>query len=147
MTCFVGYHGSTSRVEKFSAQRRQRSEYGDGFYFTDDFATAEHYGPVVGRYEICFCRPLHAHQLTLGDILAERSGQALPSRLRDQGAWITHTAQALGYDGLVLTLASGQRYFVAFSPSQVRLVKEGPPPKIRTARAARGRIGGWTSAF
>ena len=106
MTCFVGYHGSTSRVEKFSAQRRQRSEYGDGFYFTDDFATAEHYGPVVGRYEICFCRPLHAHQLTLGDILAERSGQALPSRLRDQGAWITHTAQALGYDGLVLTLAS-----------------------------------------
>lgn len=139
MPTFDGYH----------AAKRRRSEYGDGFYFTDDFATADRFGPVVSAYRIHLRKPLHADQFELGSILAERSGTAKPKTMRAQGAWITKTARALGHDGIVLQMVTGPRYIIAFSPSQIRYQKPEPPPEVPQGPTLRVRVGPptWEPAF
>jgi hypothetical protein len=148
MAIFEGYHGSTDRITRFSAAKRRRSEYGDGFYFTDDYETAERFGPIVGSYAITLRKPLHAGQFELGRMLAEMSGTVKPG-MRHEGAWITRTARRLGYDGIVLQMVTGQRYIVAFSPSQIRHQKPGPAPTIPTSTTLKvqARIKGWEPAF
>ncbi len=47
------------------------------------------------------------------------------------------------------TMVTGQRYIVAFSPSQIRYQKPGPAPTIPTSTALKvqAHIKGWEPAF
>lgn len=128
----VGYHGGRARVRRFSAKMRRRAEYGNGFYFADDYGLAERFGPVVGAYELHLRNPLRAGQFDLKRKLSRMSGQDVPPAMREQGAWVTRTARQLGYDGLVVDLVTGQRYYVAFFANQVRYVEPGPAPEVPT---------------
>lgn len=147
---FEVFRGDRARIQRFDEREIRRGEYGRGFYFVDDVGVADGYGPVVDAYLVTLRAPYEMRQF--GGWLRELAalvGEAAPSGIDARSRWVTEKLRGLGYDGIVVKMATGVTYVVAFDPDQIARVEERPQPRIPQAEPVRAkvRVRGWEPAF
>lgn len=125
---FVAYHGTPVQFTAFKLSTE--GQYGPGVYLASDFDDAKEFGwnsqaaneegnktnPIqVLKVRVSFRKPVYGKGDGIIDEVTNITGETLWPKINAK-------LQKLGHDGLIISYPDGKREYIAFNPSQVKVL-------------------------